>query len=63
MAVAAVTRIAVVATDVDYVSSSAMALSWLPVVAWSVAGLALIPAVRRRREIADSRSGHQEIKP
>ncbi|CAN5551308.1 MFS transporter [soil metagenome] len=50
MAVAAVGRIAVVAADFE--NLSVPTLSWLPVIAWSVAGLVLMAAARQSAEPA-----------
>ena len=47
LAVAAVARIAVVAGHLQHVSAIALALPWLPAIAWLVAGFMLLPAARR----------------
>jgi hypothetical protein len=52
LAVAAGARIAVVAGHIEHVSAIALALPWLPAIAWLAAGLMLLPAARRRAESA-----------
>jgi MFS family permease len=47
LAVAAVARIAVVAGHMQHVSAIALALPWLPAIAWLIAGFMLLPAARR----------------
>jgi len=47
LAVAAVARIAVVAGHIQHDSAIALALPWLPAIAWLAAGFMLLPAARR----------------